>query len=53
VSKLADMKPAGAGPSADPDSGTMTTERWLALIVAGAFGFLVFTRRAFSEFIPR
>jgi hypothetical protein len=31
----------------------MTTERWLAVYMLGALGFLVITRRAFSDFVPR
>jgi hypothetical protein len=31
----------------------MTTERWLAVYMLGALGFLVLTRRAFSDFVPR
>lgn len=31
----------------------MTTERWLAVYMLGALGFLIVTRRAFSDFVPR
>lgn len=54
MSKLPEFRTAGdpAAAAAGGDGG-MTAERWLAVFVLIAFGFLAFTRRAFAEFIPR
>jgi len=43
-------RPAAAAPVAKP---LISTERWVAIIVLGSFAFLVGTRHAFREFIPR
>jgi hypothetical protein len=31
----------------------LTTERWVAVYMLAALGFLMVTRRAFSDFVPR
>ena len=31
----------------------LTTERWVAVYMLTALGFLMVTRRAFSDFVPR
>lgn len=55
MSKLPEFRTAGdpAAAAAAGGAGGMTAERWLAVFVLIAFGFLAFTRRAFAEFIPR
>lgn len=55
MSKLPEFKSTGdvATAQAAGAAGGMTAERWLAVFVLTAFGFLVLTRRQFAEFIPR
>lgn len=53
MSKLADQVPTGqTAPDTTQRPRVMTPERWVAVILLGAFGFLVVTRHAFREFIP-
>jgi hypothetical protein len=53
---MANMQTTTA-PGTTTDNGKpermMTTERWLAVYMLGALGFLIITRRAFSDFVPR
>lgn len=51
MSRLADAVPAGNGPPAER-TPVLTPERWVGLILLGSFGFLVFTRAKFRQFIP-
>lgn len=37
----------------DTRPGMLTTERWVAVYMLGALGFLIVARRAFSDFVPR
>ncbi len=48
MTKLQTETPAGVTPA-----GSGAPERWLAVYVLAAFGFLVVCRYAFREFIPR
>lgn len=56
MSRLPEFKSTGdpaTAQAAAAGAGGMTAERWLAVFVLAAFGFLAVTRRQFAEFIPR
>lgn len=53
MSKLAQVEPLTSAPTPASSPKVMTSERWVAVVMIGALGFLVVTGRAFREFIPR
>lgn len=53
MSRLQTATTAEQSKEAGEKESGMTTERWVAVYMLAALGFLVVMRRAFADFVPR